>query len=595
MKPNSKFSPVVFYLKTSVKKSSIRLKSRSSLALKGISGLFTTLTALSLISCTDGTISDVKVTNGKTTLAFPAVVEIQQGKSSCSATFIRPDVLLTAAHCIDPDGPPIVVPSLKIASEDFVAHPDFPTKFDKDVGLIFFDHDVASATMPLQFVLPTKGDPVTLVGYGNNRYVRNLRTAGANGVKRTGTNKVALVGDLGITLVGTPDAFPEGQMQPTGENSSGAPGDSGGPLLNAAGEVLGIASYVSRSDSAPEVETTYATLTNVRDFLEQHLARSGKKAHFVATCEANFKNPLMQLLVSTNATDLSCMTLFAHVASEAHLTVIGLSKDQESLDLTLLQDLKWLESLVVIKSKIENLEKIAQFANLQQLTLINPVIKDYSPLKDSWSLTSLNIVDSDAVDTSPLKDIPNISSLVVNGATVQDINPLRHSLFAGSRTKDCARISGGGIDGFNSETLDYDPQNSQIKVSTKVYRDKDCTGSVVMEMDTALEVLSLSPHDLPETYKLDLKDLNKKSITVFDDSLFSDEFRLLFKNVCPYVLGVRTTSCKLSSPLEPFTLVKKSGENLWFGMSDHEEMSPGSSEATRHKDLDPSAFRLVTP
>jgi hypothetical protein len=595
MKPDSKFSPVVFYAKTSLKKSSIRLKSRSRPTLKGISSLFTTLAALSLVSCSDGTMSDVKVTNGKPTLAFPAVVEIQQGKSSCSATFIRPDVLLTAAHCIDRDGPPIAVPSLKIASEDFVAHPDFPTKIDKDVGLIFFDHDVASATMPLQFVLPTKGDSVTLVGYGNNRYVRRLLTAGANGVKRTGTNKVALVNDLGITLVGTPDAFPEGEMQATGENSSGAPGDSGGPLLSTAGEILGIASYISRSDSTPDVETTYATLTNVRDFLEQHLARSGKKPNFVATCEANFKNPLMQLLVSTNVTDLSCMTLFAHVASEAHLTVIGLSKDQESMDLNLLQDLKWLESMVVIKSKIENLEKISQFKNLQQLTLINPEIKDYSLLKESWSLTSVNVVESDAVDMSPLKEIPNISTLVINGLAVQDINPVRHNLFAGSRTKDCGEILGGVTDGFHTETLEYEPKNSQIKVSTKVYRDKDCTGSVVMEMDTAFEVLSLSPHDLPETYKLDLKDLNKKSITVFDDSLFSDEFRLLFKNVCPYVLGVRTTSCKLSSPLEPFTLVKKSGENLWFGMSDHEELSPGSSKATRHKDLDPRAFRLVTP
>ena len=590
MKPESKTLAETH--KTSSTKTTFR-SCRSIRASRQIGSLLALMTTLPLPGCSGGDLSDVKVTNGKLTVDYPAVVQINQDGASCTATFIRSDVLLTAAHCIDLNAGPVVVPSLKIASSDFVVHPDYPAKFDKDVALVFFDRDVATTTMPLQYNLPTKGDPVRLVGFGNNRYLQGLKSAGATGVKRTGSNRVVEANREGISLLGIPSAFPEGHLTPTGENSSGAPGDSGGPLLNASGEILGIASYVSRGVGDPTIGTTYASLVNVRDFLDMNLARKGSKSEFVSSCEANFASSVMQGLLSIHAPDLSCMTLFAQLATNPHVTLVSSASDGETFDLALLSTIKWLKSLSLLNFKKLNLNKIAEFASLSDLSFINSEISDYSPLIKSWSLKTVSIGEKDPVDVAPLKSIPNISNLFVNGRKVVDINPLRNTVFNVSMMTDCAKLADDELNTFNVKTLEYDAERSHLKLSQILYASENCKGSEIAKMQSVLEVVSLTPNNLSETYNLDLKDLGKQSMTIYDDSQFGENLRKILSEVCPYTLGVETTSCQIGSLLDPFTLVKKSGDDLWFGESDANDPSLGNSPSTRHKELSKRAFRPV--
>ena len=595
MNPVSKISSLLSHGYDSLDKQTTSLWSRSSSPLRKLSSSLAIMATLPVAGCSGGDLSNVKVTNGKLTLDYPAVVQILQGGSSCTATFIRSDVLMTAAHCIDRDGAPVVVPSLKIASSVFVVHPDYPANFDKDVALVFFDRDVATVTMQLKYDLPEKGDPVTLVGFGNNRYIQGLKSAGATGVKRTGTNNVVEINNRGISLLGTPAAFPAGELTPTGKDSAGAPGDSGGPLLNAAGEILGIASYVSRDVGDTVIGTTYAALINLRDFLDQNFIRQGRKSDFVETCETNFTKGVMQQLLSNYAPDLSCMTLFSQLATNPNLTLVSLASEGEPLDFALLRDIKWLETLSIVNFTDVDLNSIVELKNLTNFSFVNSGIKDYSPLAKSWSLRTVSIGETVPADVSPLKSIPNISTLSVNGRKIPDINPLRNELFHGSRITECEKLVDEELDAFDVETLEYDAELSHLKLSRFLYMDKDCKGPVVAKMHSVLEVLLLTPHKLSETYKLDLQDLAKQKLTIFDDLGFSENLRKILNEICPYTLGVETKSCQIGSILEAFTLVKKSGEDLWFGESDSNDPSLGTSPSTRHKELSKRAFRPLAP
>jgi hypothetical protein len=86
---------------------------------------------------------------------------------------------------------------------------------------------------------PNEGDEVRIVGYGCN----DLTTKLGSGIKRTGTNKIAHVGDY-LELLSTPRSTTSSNAILGPSNQAGSCfGDSGGPMLhvqNDAYRVVGV-------------------------------------------------------------------------------------------------------------------------------------------------------------------------------------------------------------------------------------------------------------------------------------------------------------------------------------------------------------------
>lgn len=170
----------------------------------------------------------------------------------CSATLIRPDVVLTAAHCVefDPDevsyafandfaatdafgvGPQgVVLNPNAYGSVETVMHPRYQPQFQEglsgwnDIALVFLDRPVVGITpaeLPTAFGQPSLATdaPISIVGYGQ----RDFESSGADP-----TDVLKYEGDTRVTEEGTTEIR-------VGRTSRDAPlipqkchGDSGGP------------------------------------------------------------------------------------------------------------------------------------------------------------------------------------------------------------------------------------------------------------------------------------------------------------------------------------------------------------------------------
>lgn len=193
-----------------------------------------------------GATSSLKVTNGIETTEYPGVVELDSNGVLCTGSFIAPDIILTAAHCIAMnDGgsadlyKPVKAPALNIESTHIVVHPLYekgvPTH---DLARLHFTTRVASTVYQVSKTPAEQSDVVTLVGFGDNQYedVDENISSGA-GKKRIGRNFVNVVQNGTIYFEGTPSAG----APATGDDSASGRGDSGGPLFNSKGEIVGVA------------------------------------------------------------------------------------------------------------------------------------------------------------------------------------------------------------------------------------------------------------------------------------------------------------------------------------------------------------------
>lgn len=194
----------------------------------------------------------------------------------CTAVQIGPDVLLTAAHCVDPSmhggwgmgvfiGPDasaypnastLIPQLLPVASTEI--HPDYDRDppFTADLGIVVLEAPLASKPLPIQWTAPgpeLEGSPARIIGYGQIVYDEY------NARKHAADTVVQAI-DSGDTLtVGDAD-------------HKSCVGDSGGPAtveVDGVETVVGINSY---SDLTGCLEPAHYRRTDLyTDFIGQFI------------------------------------------------------------------------------------------------------------------------------------------------------------------------------------------------------------------------------------------------------------------------------------------------------------------------------------
>lgn len=190
---------------------------------------------------------------------------------TCTASVIAEDVLLTAAHCLDPATHPeytfgvftgpdasayetanTLIPKLVPVKEVHI-HPDYDPAppFTADIGVVLLEQPLSIAPLPIQrdpLDEEIVGQPARIVGYGQTKYKE------PNAVRHEATTVVASLGDTDTIVVGDLE-------------HRSCIGDSGGPaLVTIAGveRIAGVDSYTELSGCLepahyrrPDVYTTF--------------------------------------------------------------------------------------------------------------------------------------------------------------------------------------------------------------------------------------------------------------------------------------------------------------------------------------------------
>jgi V8-like Glu-specific endopeptidase len=176
------------------------------------------------------------ITGGSADRGHPAVVAIQIGNSAlCTGSIVAPDVVLTARHCVsntsesvacsahevfgdrDPRSMVIWADGKAVAKGRALVVPASSRLCGEDAAAIVLDRKLSIA--PLSIGSPVGGEWATAVGFGKQG------TYGPAGQKMKRRVRVLSVGARELEI---------GQAT--------CPGDSGGPLLDAHGDIIGIVS-----------------------------------------------------------------------------------------------------------------------------------------------------------------------------------------------------------------------------------------------------------------------------------------------------------------------------------------------------------------
>lgn len=197
------------------------------------------------------------IIGGTPTTGDPAVVLLvsyppdHSTFDACTASVIAPTVLLTAAHCLDPQSHPgyafgvftgpdasayptanVLVPQLGAAAKEVHLHPDYDPNapFHADLGVVVLDQAIAAAPLPVSrspVSAALVGAPARIVGYGQTVYDQY------NAQKHEATTVLSSIGTDDTIVVG--DGMHRSCI-----------GDSGGPALvklSGVETIVGVDSY----------------------------------------------------------------------------------------------------------------------------------------------------------------------------------------------------------------------------------------------------------------------------------------------------------------------------------------------------------------
>ncbi|MGZ6332415.1 MAG: trypsin-like serine peptidase [Bdellovibrionota bacterium] len=195
---------------------------------------------------------------------FSAVKKLsfKGGNGTCTGTFIGPRTMVTAAHCIEAatskKGFEASVDGVR-ASGYQIPSPYWNKKvagfWAYDIAVVQFPPSANFPVMKLAKVRGKEGDPVIVIGYGMER--------DEVGRLRQGPNRIINADpEMGQYLLRNDRDDPN--------FASATPADSGGPLLNAQGEVLGTAvSSEVRLERVQKINQIYidTQAPEIRDFL----------------------------------------------------------------------------------------------------------------------------------------------------------------------------------------------------------------------------------------------------------------------------------------------------------------------------------------
>gem|GEM_PF-4205719 len=203
-----------------------------------------------------GSRNGLKVVGGtKDESSFPATVALAAVNANddlliyCTGTFVRDDLLVTAAHCTAAPGTAKFVlfgkaphwqgQGQRPSTSLYTVHPDFsieePSPRPTDVAFLHLPRGTATADMIANIAVEEDWSdlPVTMVGYGGSEPSWKWDLLG---VRRIGKNQVA-----GFWYGGPYRMIKVTTEQPVNPSDNAAinEGDSGGPLYNNRGELVG--------------------------------------------------------------------------------------------------------------------------------------------------------------------------------------------------------------------------------------------------------------------------------------------------------------------------------------------------------------------